>query len=181
MQNTNTTVSAPNGQVILSNAGTPTTYFSATYSNFAKPVLIDAASAGSTAPATSAILDVASTTKGVLLPRMTTTQMNAISSTATGLMLYNTDANINMTYNATAWKSTGVVSGSFSGAGTATTTFTVTFGGTQPNSTYKVNVTPTASLSAALFYVTNKTTTTFDVVYLAGLTGTVTFDWSVYQ
>jgi len=71
--------------------------------------------------------------------------------------------------------------GSFSGVGTATTTFTVTFGGTQPNATYKVVVTPTSSLSAALFYVTNKTTTTFDVMYLAGLTGTVTFDYLLTQ
>lgn len=69
--------------------------------------------------------------------------------------------------------------GSFSQVGTATTTFTVSIGKTQSNATYKVNVTPTAALSAALFYVTNKTTTTFDVVYLAGLTGTVTFDWTV--
>jgi len=30
-------------------------------------------------------------------------------------------------------------------------------------------VTPTSALSAALFYVTNKTTTTFDVTYLAGI------------
>lgn len=67
--------------------------------------------------------------------------------------------------------------GSFSQVGTATTVFTVTFGGTQANSTYKVCVTPTVLLSAAVFYVTNKTTTTFDVTYLAGLTGTVTFDW----
>lgn len=70
-------------------------------------------------------------------------------------------------------------SGSFSQVGAATTTFTVTFGGTQPNTTYRVFVTPTAVLSAALFYVTNKTTTTFDVVYLAGLTGTVTFDYQI--
>lgn len=69
--------------------------------------------------------------------------------------------------------------GSFSGAGTATTVFTVTFGNTQANTSYKVLVTPTSALSAALFYVTNKTTTTFDVTYLAGLTGTVTFDWLV--
>lgn len=72
-------------------------------------------------------------------------------------------------------------SGSVSQVGTATTTFTVTFGGTQPNSTYKVQVTPTNILSAALFYVTNKTATTFDVVYMAGLTGTVTFDWQLTQ
>lgn len=71
--------------------------------------------------------------------------------------------------------------GSHSQVGAATTTFTVTFGGTQPNATYKVNVTPTNLLSAALFYVTNKTTTTFDVVYLAGLTGTVEFDWLLTQ
>lgn len=73
------------------------------------------------------------------------------------------------------------ISGSFSGAGTATTVFTVTIGSTQANNTYKVQVTPTSALSAALFYVTNKTTTTFDVTYLAGLTGTVTFDWSVMK
>ena len=69
---------------------------------------------------------------------------------------------------------------SFSGVGTATTVFTVTIGQTMANTTYKVNVTPTSALSAALFYVTNKTTTTFDVTYLAGLTGTVTFDWSLF-
>jgi hypothetical protein len=73
-----------------------------------------------------------------------------------------------------------IKSGSFSQVGTATTTFTVTIGTTQANSSYKVNVTPTSALSAALFYVNNKTTTTFDVVYLAGLTGTVTFDWSLF-
>lgn len=73
------------------------------------------------------------------------------------------------------------LSGSFSGTGTATTTFTVTFGGTQPNSTYRVFITPTAVLSAVVFYVNNKTSTTFDVVYLAGLTGTVTFDWEIIQ
>lgn len=129
----------------------------------------------------SAVAAFTSTTQGFLPPRMTTTQMNAISSPATGLELFNTTAGTNYVYNGTAYASAGVISGSFSGVGTATTVFTVTFGGTQPNATYKVNVTPTAALSAALFYVTNKTTTTFDVTYLAGLTGTVLFDWTVAQ
>jgi hypothetical protein len=71
------------------------------------------------------------------------------------------------------------VSGSYSSTGTATTTFTVTTGVTEPNSTYKVVVTPTDALAAGLFYVTNKTATTFDVVYLSGLTGVVSFDWIV--
>lgn len=70
--------------------------------------------------------------------------------------------------------------GSFSGVGTATTSFVVTIGVTMANNTYKVNVTPTAALSAAVFYISAKTTTTFTVTYLAGLTGTVTFDWSVF-
>lgn len=75
----------------------------------------------------------------------------------------------------------GVIAGSYSNAVTTTTTFTVTIGVTMGNNTYKVNVTPTAALSAALFYVTNKTTTTFDVVYLSALTGTCSFDWTVIR
>lgn len=69
------------------------------------------------------------------------------------------------------------IGGSVSATGTATTTFTVTIGATQANSTYKVTATPSNVLSAAVFYINNKTTTTFDVVYLAGLTGAVAFDW----
>lgn len=75
-----------------------------------------------------------------------------------------------------------VISGTYSHSASATTTFTVSIGSTQPNNTYKVNVTPTNALgSTAGFYVTNKTTTTFDVVYPSGLTGTLQFDWSVQK
>ena len=42
---------------------------------------------GSTANA-SAMLDVKSTTKGLLIPRMTRTERNAIASPATGLMIF---------------------------------------------------------------------------------------------
>ena len=45
------------------------------------------------------MLDVSSTNLGILIPRMTTAQMNAISSPATGLIIYNTDCN-NLNYNA---------------------------------------------------------------------------------
>ncbi|CAN5662242.1 hypothetical protein BH11BAC5_BH11BAC5_24090 [soil metagenome] len=47
---------------------------------------------GST-PDASAMVDIASTTKGFLLPRMTTTQQNAIPSPATGLLIFNTTDN----------------------------------------------------------------------------------------
>ena len=39
------------------------------------------------------ILEISSTTSGVIMPRMTTTQMNAISSPTNGEMIYNTSAN----------------------------------------------------------------------------------------
>ncbi len=46
---------------------------------------------GTTEPNTSAALDITSTTKGLLPPRMTYAQRQAISSPATGLMIYCTD------------------------------------------------------------------------------------------
>lgn len=51
-------------------------------------------SLGATSPAATAILDLTSTTKGFLAPRMTTAQRNAISSPATGIVLYNTSNNV---------------------------------------------------------------------------------------
>lgn len=68
--------------------------------------------------------------------------------------------------------------GSFSATGVATTTFTVTIGATMANTSYFATITPTNALSAAVWYINNKTTTTFDVHYLAGLTGAVAFDFS---
>ncbi|WP_203295971.1 hypothetical protein [Luteirhabdus pelagi] len=48
---------------------------------------------GTTTPDTSAILDISSTDAGVLLPRLTTAERDAIASPATGLLLFNTDTN----------------------------------------------------------------------------------------
>ncbi|WP_305067727.1 exosporium glycoprotein BclB-related protein [Membranihabitans maritimus] len=46
---------------------------------------------GTTTPDPSAQLDVSSTEKGILIPRMTEVQKNAVVSPATGLMIYQTD------------------------------------------------------------------------------------------
>jgi hypothetical protein len=51
----------------------------------------------------SAILEAVSTTKGFLPPRMTTTQKNAISSPAAGLIVYDTTDNKHYGYNGTTW------------------------------------------------------------------------------
>ena len=48
---------------------------------------------GTTSPDPASILDVTSTTQGVLLPRMTTAQMNAISSPTKGLTIFNSETN----------------------------------------------------------------------------------------
>ena len=48
---------------------------------------------GTTTPDASSILDVESTDKGILIPRLTTVQINAITNPANGLMVYNTDLN----------------------------------------------------------------------------------------
>jgi len=55
-------------------------------------------------PASSAKLDISSTSKGVLLPRMTTTQINAIASPANGLLVYNTTLNKLCVYENGTWK-----------------------------------------------------------------------------
>ena len=49
-------------------------------------------------------LDISSTTDGVLLPRLTQTQILNISSPATGLTLYNTTNNVLVYYNGTQWR-----------------------------------------------------------------------------
>jgi hypothetical protein len=54
-------------------------------------------------PDASSILDVKSTTKGMLIPRMTTTEKNAIPAKATGLMVYDNTLNQFSYWNGTAW------------------------------------------------------------------------------
>ncbi|MBL7729256.1 MAG: hypothetical protein JNM68_16290, partial [Dinghuibacter sp.] len=66
----------------------------------------------------SAILDISSTTKGILVPRMTTAQRDAIPAPATGLLLFDTNLGAFVFYNGTNWtniNSSGVSEWNFSG------------------------------------------------------------------
>src|SRR5215217_7077686 len=59
---------------------------------------------GTTAPLSSALLEVKSTTRGVLFPRMTLIQRNAIVSPATGLLIYQIDNTPGFYYYNSGWK-----------------------------------------------------------------------------
>lgn len=58
---------------------------------------------GTGAPAASALLDMSSTTRGFLPPRMTTAQRDAIAGPVAGLMVYNTSTNQLNFYNGATW------------------------------------------------------------------------------
>jgi len=74
---------------------------------------------------------------------------------------------------------TSVFNGNFSGTGTATTAFIVTLSATQPDATYSVSIMPKNVLSATDWYISARSTTTFTVTYLTGLTGAVDFDYII--
>ena len=68
---------------------------------------------GTSSPNNSAVLDIQSNSKGVLLPRLLEAQRNAISSPATGLLVFQSDGVSGFYfYNGTAWQLVG-------GSGTA--------------------------------------------------------------
>ncbi len=71
--------------------------------SFAQNVGINA---DGTLPNSSAMLDVKSTSKGFLPPRMDSIQRNAIVSPAAGLVIYNTSIKAFQCFNGSAWYST---------------------------------------------------------------------------
>jgi len=107
----------PSGAVGLMKHNTTTGSFQGVakgtaFTDFVQSQSANAFSNGTTsAPAASAQVDIVSTTKGFLPPRMTTAQRDAIASPATGLTLYCTDCTatdastgVMQTYNGATWK-----------------------------------------------------------------------------
>ncbi len=89
---------------------------------------------GTTSPNSNAALEISSTSQGILFPRMTTAQRDAISSPAKGLTIFNTDVNVIQTNTGTSaspswknWQAPLVLnldagnSASYAGSGTAWT------------------------------------------------------------
>ena len=93
---------------------------------------------GTSSPNASAILDVSSTSKGVLIPRMTAAQKNAISSPTTGLLIFQTDAPSDFYYyNGSSWISltepNWTSAGTIQSVGWSATTTAPTIGTTTVN------------------------------------------------
>lgn len=97
-------------------------FFSITVSNYAQTTqkankLQVGTTIGTTMEA-SAALEITSTTKGVLMPRMTTIQRTAIASPATGLEVYDTTTNTSWYFNGTIWVEDATITTPFTPART---------------------------------------------------------------
>src|SRR5687767_11255010 len=83
-----------------------------------------------TAPHSSAIFDVSSTSKGLLIPRMTTLQRTAIASPAQGLLVYDTNTSSFWFYKVSAWTNLSPSGGGWLLTGNSLTNPAVNFLGT---------------------------------------------------
>jgi trimeric autotransporter adhesin len=111
---------------------------------------------GSTADAT-AILDVKSTGKGMLIPRMTTAQRTGITTPATGLLVFDTDTIAFWYYNGTVWTKLDAAGNNWSVTGNSATTTGTHFIGTTDEVplTIKVNNQVAGYISSVTAPVTN--------------------------
>ncbi len=97
-----------NGDVIINEEGNDANFRVETDGN-ANALFVDGGSnnvgMNTATPDASAMLDITSTAKGVLIPRMTTAQFAAISSKATGLLAWDTDKKEISEYDGSAVRS----------------------------------------------------------------------------
>lgn len=94
---------------------------------------------GSVADAT-AMLDVKSSAKGMLIPRMTTAQRTGIATPATGLLVFDTDTNAFWYYNGTAWMKLDVAGNNWSITGNSGTTAGTNFIGNTDDIPFVVKI-----------------------------------------
>jgi hypothetical protein len=124
---------------------------------------------GTKTPHASAMLEVTATNKGILIPRMTLTQRNAIKSPANSLMIYQTDNTPGYYYYASnSW--TRIANGNSSGGASNTFTAPLTLTGTTV-SIPQANATINGFLSAADWNKFNNVapgTTVGDMLYWNG-------------
>ena len=76
---------------------------------FSRAIVAQSVSINNATADASAILDIKSTNKGFLMPRMTTLQRNAIAAPAEGLKVFDTDTKTFWFYNGTEWAQLAVI------------------------------------------------------------------------
>ena len=106
---------------------------------------------GTLTPDASALMEVNSITQGVLLPRMTEIQKNAISTPATGLMVFDTDYSRIEVYDGTAWTGIGI----FAGNGTLPYSTTIT------SNNHRLILSDVATASSSLLTISKGSTPNF--------------------
>jgi len=122
----------------------------------------------------SALAAFNSTTKGILIPKMTTTDKNAISSPATGLLVFDSTLNAFYVYHTGAWNPIGATITASNGLTMSTATNAI-WGGTLSQNTSisnanLYNITITGQLtSATIFSVTNSAGSGFLSTAVAGI------------
>ncbi|OFX82264.1 MAG: hypothetical protein A2W99_09410 [Bacteroidetes bacterium GWF2_33_16] len=110
-------------------------------------------------PQACAVLDVKSITKGLLFPRLSTTQRNAISSPQAGLVVYDTNIKKLYLYDGTGWKDAsaeGIWLTNGTKLYTSNLNYRLGIGSSNPNSKLEVRADATFLDSDTLFVVKDK-------------------------
>lgn len=115
----------------------------------------------------SAIFNLQSTTRGMLIPRMTTTQRDAIATPATGLEVYNTTTNRKNVYNGSTWVDLAV-SGDLSSYVPASRTITINGTSYDLTADRSWSVTPNVNAFQEYTYTATAGQTTFAATYTVG-------------
>ncbi len=104
---------------------------------------------GTTTPNASAILEIKASTRGLLIPRTSTTSRTAIVNPAKGLMVYDTTTSSFWFYNSSAWVQIGAGGNGWTLTGNAGTNPATNFLGTTDNQplTFKINNTKAGLLT----------------------------------
>ncbi|MGC6403409.1 MAG: hypothetical protein ACON4A_08200 [Flavobacteriaceae bacterium] len=128
----------------------------------------------------SAILQLNSTTQGLLLPRMTTTQRDAIANPANGLLVFDTTTNQLNVYNGTKWEA-------LSEPNVAATVVSVTIGTidkTNKNIPYSYTTTGVVAedKNTTVVKIYNTNTSVSTQTFVATQSGTLqSFDYTISQ
>jgi len=99
---------------------------------------------GTNTPDASAILDITASAKGLIVPRMTTTQRGAINSPTAGLLIYNTTTNaLEIANSSSLWVNLSTGATTAVTSGTTSSTGGIGVGTTSPNANAILDITST--------------------------------------